>query len=205
LTGSLVPSLDPIARAVRPRRGLIQFAFSRDGNYVATADVRMNVSVRHGDRTLFTEEFHSENPKAHPTERIRGVDFGAEPSLLFVAAGDTIRAIAWETGEQAWSYTAPKALGFLIVLPIALAVSPQGHVAASFENGAIIVWSPSGEILSHWRDIDLPRAMSFVEDGTLVGCDHFALAAWDPRDGLKLFRRRLRTGCLGWRPGSRWS
>jgi WD40 repeat protein len=198
MSSQLALSRDPIERIRQARHGINRVAFSPTGRYVATSDVRMNVSVRQADETLFRRNYESENPKVRPMDRVRGLSFSNDGSLLYIAAGDTLRAVEWMSGRESWAYTPPRSFGFLIISPTSFATSVAGDVAAAFDNGSIAIWDSSGKLNAKWHDNDAPRSMFFTKDGrTLVGTDSFSLCAWNVDTQKKVVRKRLKDRAFG--------
>jgi WD40 repeat protein len=189
---------DPVERARRERHGINHVVYAHEGGRLATSDVRMNVAVYEGEQRIFSQSYESISQKIRPTDRVRGLQFSPDDSTLYVAAGDTVHAVLVSTGEEVWSYTAPRSWGFLIVSPIALAVAPNGDVAAAFDNGSIAVWDQHGSIRALWHDNDSPRSLFFLKDGSLIaGTDSFSLCAWDVASRQKVFKRRLHDRVFG--------
>jgi len=180
------------------RKGINHVVFSPDGRLMATADVNMNVLVRHEGEVLLSRNFESHNDKIRPTERIRGLRFSPDSSRLYVAAGDTLAAIDIVEHAEAWSYTPPRSWGFLIISPASLAVSAEGDVAAAFDNGSLAVWNSAGELLSLWQDNDAPRTLEFLAGSrTLIGTDSFSFCVWDVETRSKVWKQRLGSRAFG--------
>jgi WD40 repeat protein len=176
-----VISPDPAERIRRARHGTNHVLYSRDGSLIATSDVQMNVFVRRGNELVYEGRFESANEKIRSTERVRGLAFSANGKTLWVASGDTLRAIDLTTGVVTWEYTPPRSYGFLIISPMSVAVSDSGQVVATFDNGTIGIWTEEGTEVAKWRENDAPRNIAFVSDGTkLVGADGFYVSQWDP-------------------------
>lgn len=177
--------------------GLNAIAFRRDGGRMAVADTALRVTVREGERTVWERTLLAEETKAASMLRIRGVAYAPDGRRLYVLATDALIALDAETGETEWAYCPPKALGFLVVAPVALAVRGDGLLAASFDNGAIGAWSPEGELCGLWRDVDTQRHLAFLPDGRLLGDDSFGLSVFDVSTRRRLFRTPLRDRCFG--------
>lgn len=189
---------DPFEVVRQQRFGMNHVTYSLSGALIATSDVRMNVAVHRGDEVEFSRNFESLSQKIRPTDRVRGLQFSPDDRTLYVAAGDSLRAINLANGRETWSYTPPRSFGFLIVSPIALSVSGTGDVAAAFDNGSIAVWDGFGGMRALWHDNDSPRSLFFMKDGSLLaGTDSFSLCAWDIVSRKKVFKRRLQDRVFG--------
>jgi WD40 repeat protein len=101
------------------------------------------------------------------------------------------------SGVARWSYRPPRSFGFLIVSPIALAVSKAGDVAIATDAGRMSVWTSEGALKSHWWDNDSPRLLSFANGEGLLGTDSFTLASWKAATGRKQHRQKLRERAFG--------
>ncbi|HJP82858.1 MAG TPA: hypothetical protein VJ835_05070 [Fimbriimonadaceae bacterium] len=166
--------------------------FSPSGRFMATGDTELQVKIWDGDQLVAAIDPHSHDEKIRPTENIRGLEFSVDEKLLFVAASDTVNAYSCETSELIWYHRPPRFFGFLIVSPQALAVSPNGTLAASFDYGSIATFTPGGEV--QWRKSEnyAPRRIAFSPKGkALVGVDAFNLCVWNAENGERVHRWRL--------------
>ena len=178
-------------------KGLNHLAFSPDGARLAVADTALNVEVREGKQVLWTQSLASANYKVSAIQRIRGLAYSPDGAILYALGSDILHALSAETGEELWRYQPPRALGFLVVAPAALAVRSDGLVAASFDNGAIGLWAPDGVVRGLWKDVDMQRHMAFLPDGRLVGDDSFGLNVFDADQRKRLRRTSLRDRAFG--------
>jgi WD40 repeat protein len=171
------------------RNGINHVAFSPDGQTVATSDVHMSVHVVRDSEVLFTRSFNVWQDKIRPTQRVRGLHFSRDGKHLFLAAADTVSAISLATGDVEWSYTPPRSFGFLVISPLWLAASPNGDVAAVFDNGSVAVWGDGGMMKSLWHHNDAPRTIEFSTGGhSLIGTDSFSLTGWDWQTRKQTFK-----------------
>ncbi len=162
---------------------------SRSGRYLATGDTDLFVKIWEGDREVLEVDPHSRDEKIRPTENIRGIEFSADEEHVYVAASDTLNAYRISTGELEWQYRPPRHFGFLIVSPQAIAVSPSGEIAASFNYGSMACFSPTGEMLWRRGENYAPRFLAFCPQGkALVGAEAFNLCVWDAVSGDLLHR-----------------
>ncbi|MBC8064401.1 MAG: hypothetical protein H7Y17_06205, partial [Chlorobia bacterium] len=121
-----------------------------------------------------------------------GMEFSVDEKFLFVAASDTVNAYVVETGEMLWQYRPPRHFGFLIVSPQALAVSPNGQLAASFDYGSIALFEADGREVFRRGENYAPRRLGFSPTGkVMVGADGFNLCVWDGSSGERLHRWAL--------------
>ena len=178
-------------------KGLNHLAFRPDGARLAMADTALNVEMREEGRLVWERSLASLNPKASGIQRVRGLAFAPDGSALYALGTDELVALDAETGERLWSYQPPRALGFLVVATSALAVRADGLVAASFDNGAIGLWSPEGELRALWKDLDTQRNLAFLRDGRLLGDDSFGLSVFDVDTRKRLYRTPLRDRSFG--------
>ncbi len=183
----------PLLAPFRPvdTAGINHVAFSPDSRLMAQSDTSMRLSVMRDGTEVFSLKLSTKDDKIRPTERIRGLSFSHDGSLLFVAAGDRLHAFDVSKGIRAWSYRAPRSFGFLIISPIAVA-SSLGLVASAFDNGTLGVWTEAGSLKSLWHDNDSPRYIGFLPDGDrLVGSDSFSVRTWNVATRKKEARFRL--------------
>lgn len=155
-------------------------AFAENGRMMASADTAMNVKVWRGRELIRTYDLKSASDKVRPTERIRGLRFASDGERLIIAAGEDVSAfkVSAMSDEPEWRFIAPRLLGFLVISPTSIAVSPKGTVAAAFDNGMIATWEDS---LRHPRIIRhnaVPRTLQFLPDETMIGTDSFSVSLW---------------------------
>ncbi len=160
--------------------GINHVVVSKDGRLIATSDVDMNVRVESNGNCVFDQNFQSENEKIRPTDRIRGLCFSEDSSLLWVASGDRVLAFSTRAWLQVWEYVAPRSFGFLIISPIALDSSKTGDFVGAFDNGSMSIWSQDGIRKHTIRDNDSPRWLRYSEDGSsIMGTDSFSVCRWN--------------------------
>lgn len=189
-TASLPPLLEH-------SKGLNHLAFRPDGARLAVADTALTVEVHEDGRLVWTRSLASINYKVVGIQRIRGLAYAPDGSTLYALGTDNLFALDGETGEPRWSYQPPRTLGFLVVSTSALAVRADGLVAASFDNGAIGLWTSEGSLRGLWKDVDTQRHMAFLPDGRLVGDDSFGLTVFDAETRKRLGRTSLRDRAFG--------
>lgn len=177
--------------------GLNHLAFRPDGVRLAVADTGLSVSVREGARTVWTRSLASPEPKVASTQRIRGLVYAPDGLTLYALASDHLIALNGESGEPIWSFQPPRSFGFLVTSAMAVAVRADGLVAASFDNGALGAWSPTGELRGLWKDVDVQRRLAFLSDGRLLGDDSFGLTVFDADVHCRLHRNSLRDRSFG--------
>lgn len=184
--------------SIPPAVGINHIAFDPVGGGLAFSDMSMNVVRMVGDRPVAKANLSSPNEKVRPTERIRGLAFSPDSRHLFVAAADTLYALNALDLSVVWIYEPPRSFGFLIISPSALAVSRNGDLAASFDNGSMAVWDSSLSLKALWQDNDTPRTLSFSADGReLTGSDSFTICSWDVASRTKRNRLRLPDRAFG--------
>lgn len=167
--------------------------FSRSGRLMATGDTDLQIKVWLEGREIAHFDPKSGDEKIRPTENIRGLEFSADETLLYVAASDTINAYRIENGELAWQYRSPRHFGFLIASPQALSVSGSGFLAASIDYGALALFDPNGNLVYRRTDNYAPRFLGFTSTGeSMVGADGFHLSVWDTRSGDAIHRWQVR-------------
>jgi WD40 repeat protein len=170
-------------------------AFSPDDTLLATGDTSRFVVVWRGNEAVSHFDLRSKQEKLFGIERINGMSFTPDGQRLVVACGDLLRTFNLMTGTEQWSYRPPRSFGFLIISPIALAISKDGCVATSTNAGRIAVFDEKGRMTSHWADNDSPRQFAFVGDN-LIGTDSFCVCVWDEL-GRKIRRRGLKDRAYG--------
>ena len=178
-------------------KGLNHLAFRFDGRRLAVADTALTLSVREGDRTLWSRSLGSNEPKVAIIGRIHGLAFSLDGSKVYALAPDGVTAFDAETGGPLWTYGPPRTLGFLVTSPMALALRGDGVVAASFDNGAIGAWTSDGRLMGLWRDVDVQRRLAFLPDGRLLGDDSFGLSVFDVESRKRVHRSAFRDRSYG--------
>ena len=166
-------------------------AFSPDCRLMAVGDTHRTAKVYFDGVAIHELNLASRQDKIRPTERIRGLAFSPNGETLFTACGDLVRAYSMTTGEQKWMHRPARSFGFLIVSPIALAVSSSGDLAVATDSGRLSLWTTEGALRSHWWDNDAPRQLAFLDDDRVVGTDSFSLCTWKMGMSRKLTRKRL--------------
>ena len=180
---------EPARKLANLRNGINHVAYGPDGLTMATADVHMNVHVTRGSELLYRRRFNVLEDKIRPTQRIRGMVFSRDGRLLYLAAADRVIAVDVSTGDEVWSYRAPRSFGFLVISPVSLATSSTGDVAAAFDNGSLAVWDEGGLMKSLWHHNDAPRMIGFSVDGqTLIGTGSFSLTGWNWQTRKRTFK-----------------
>jgi WD40 repeat protein len=188
---------DFMEKPIRLRSGINHIAFDTSGELMAFSDVYMHVTVQKDGLTALERDFNFMDDRIRAIQRIRGLQFSEDASILFVVAGDTLYAVDVETGNDVWTYTAPRSFAFLVISPCCVTVR-GGFVAASFDNGYIGVWSEDGLLQSLWHHNDAPRQMAFTSDAqTLVGTDSFSITTWNWQTRKRTYRVRLRDRAYG--------
>jgi WD40 repeat protein len=166
-------------------------AFTRDMSLMAVGDTQRNLRIWYRGQVIHDINLSSSYDKVKPTERIRSLAFSPNGDTLYVACGDKIRAYSMTTGEPRWEYQPARSFGFLIISPIALAVSPLGDLAVATDAGKISLWTSEGAMRAHWWDNDSPRHLAFLDEERIVGGDSFSLCTWKMDRSRKVTRRRL--------------
>jgi len=172
-------------------------AFAHSTNLLATGDTQRHVKVWYDGKVLHELNLSSREDKVKPTERIRGLAFSPTGDTLYIACGDTLRAVSMTSGEVRWKYTPPRSFGFLIISPVSLAVSTYGDVAVSTDAGRVLLWTAEGALKAQWWDNDSPRQLAFLNGEQLIGSDSFSICTWKISTGRKLSRRRVQERIYG--------
>lgn len=172
-------------------------SFGPSRSLMATGDTQRTAKVWHRGEAAKIFNLTCKQDKIRPTERIRGLGFSPDGTVLYAASGDAFNAFNLDSGAVRWSYRPPRSFGFLVVSPIALAVSASGEIAVATDAGRISVWTAAGALKAHWGDNDSPRLMAFTSDDRVVGTDSFSLASWKSSTGRKIGRKRLRERAFG--------
>lgn len=164
-------------------------AYSPNGEFFAIGYMSIRVEIyRHGE-LLSTFDLASHQDKIRPTERVRGLAFNEDGSLLFVAASDKLFALDGN-GRIAWTYEPPRSFGFLIISPTTVSAL-AGRVVAAFDNGSMAAFDEQGNIQRLWKDNETPRKLQMTRGGVVVGSDSFSLCGWAADSGARLFRHKL--------------
>ncbi|HTQ11510.1 MAG TPA: WD40 repeat domain-containing protein [Fimbriimonadaceae bacterium] len=166
-------------------------AFAANGELMATSDTAMGVRVWQGREMLGQLDMRSMSDKVRPTERIRGIVFSPDGRRLLVAAGEHVASFRTDSLQSGpdWIYIAPRLLAFLIVSPIAIAVSNDGILAAAFDNGTVVVWGADHARRAIIRHNASPRTLQFLPDGSFIGTDSFSVSLWHPSERQPLWHR----------------
>ena len=183
---------------LRHQQGINHIAFSDDGLAMATGDVAMDIEVSYDGRVIQSFDVGSDLDKVRPTERIRGLAFSPDGKHLHVVAADRLSTFGTKDAQEKWHYTPPRSFGFLVISPMCLSVALDGKIAVGFDNGTVGVWSPDGEKLGMWRDVDVQRQLEFLPDcQTLIGTDSFGVSVFDSVTRKRTRRFRLEERAYG--------
>lgn len=167
-------------------------------------DMTVDLYVAGGYSRSF--DLRSADPKARPTQRIRGLAFGRLGDRLIVAAADRLRCISLAPAAPSWTIVPPRSFGFLVSSPLAISVSELDYVAAGFDNGTLGVWTPLGSKLFLRREPNAPRCLDFTDsDDLVIGTDGFSLCSWDTARGRPRLRKLLGERAYGsacWKKGA---
>jgi hypothetical protein len=124
-------------------------------------------------------DLRSREVKAKSLQRIRNLFFSPNGRTLYAVVGERLVALDPLSGELRWAYTPPRTWAFLVSSPNDAALSDQGWIVVSTDNGMISVLDgDSGQRLYHWKDDEAPRTL-FVRENRLIGTDSFRLLVWD--------------------------
>ncbi len=185
----LLPNTDEFQAHLAPIK---MVRFSPSGRLMATGDTELQIRIWDKERELLHIDSHSLDDKIRPTENIRGIEFSADEKHVYVCASDTLDAYGIDSKELEWQYRAPRHFGFLIVSPQAIAVGPNGTVAASFDYGSMAAFSPNGELVWRRHENYAPRRIAFANEcSEIIGGDSFNICIWDAETGAMKNRQRL--------------
>jgi WD40 repeat protein len=166
----------------RLRDGINHVAFSPDGQKVAYTDVHLNLYLPGGQ----TVSVNSPNEKARSSERVRDLVFAADGKSVFVASGDHIWRFDAESGQELWRFMPPRAWGFLVISPMSLAVSLTGRLAASTDNGQLLLWDETQNLIAKVAANQPQKALTFTTNREeIVGYESFAINRFDAQTGQK--------------------
>lgn len=164
---------------------------SRDGSFVAGADLDRTIRVWHKGRLVLQQALTSKISRMRSLDRIRCFELSPGAYSIFVASGEAVREIELGTGRELWREGRPPMFGFLVTCPKTLALSCAGELALVYDDGvmeALPIGFP-GRKPVRWRDNDAPFSMSYLSDAkTLVGTDGMTICFWDTRNGVKKAR-----------------
>jgi WD40 repeat protein len=164
--------------------------FSPSGRYMATGDTELQIKIWENGKEVIHIDPRSGDDKIRPTENIRGIEFAADESLVYVAASDTVNAYSLEPGVGlVWRYRPPRHFGFLIVSPQSLAALPENRLAVSFDYGSMAALGPDGYPIFRVGENYAPRRLGYSAlTQNLVGADAFNLCVWSAKTGQRLHR-----------------
>ncbi|MCW5942213.1 MAG: WD40 repeat domain-containing protein [Fimbriimonadaceae bacterium] len=172
--------------------------FSPDRKVLATGDGDMRLTLSESGRVLRSFDLHGRHSRGTATDRMRDVAFSLDGTRLYAAASRYLWALDASTGDVEWRYQGPNFLTFLINPPSTVAVAQDGSLIASFEDGLMEAFLPSGRKIRKRKDNDAPARMDFLSDRqTLVGCDPFTLTVWTDQGTRKRWNARPDGHTLG--------
>lgn len=166
-------------------------AFGGHGELMATADTELNLRLWRNREMIQQYDLRSISEKVRPTERIRGVLFTSDGQSMIVAAGEAVARINIASGELVpeWTYVAPRLFAFLVISPTSISVSERDILAASFDNGSLVIWDARGERTALIKHNAVPRTLAFLPDESIIGNDSFSVSVWRA-DQRKPIRQR---------------
>ena len=156
-----------------------RIAFSPDPSVLATADVERRVTVWKDGKPAQKLDMRSGFDRLKGIERMRALKFSPDGKSLHAIATDAVERWDVGTGEWQWGYIPPRHFGFIVVLPLGMAMAADGRTAVSFDNGSIMIWDRDMRPVAMWRDNDAPRWLEFDGPGRLIGSDGFSVCVWD--------------------------
>jgi len=173
-------------------------AFNASGDMLVTGDTERYLRAWFRSQLVFEADVRALSDKVRPLDRIRAIEFSSDAKKLYVATGDTLRAFDLVSRTEAWRYIPPRSFGFLIVSPVAAAVSPGGKLLVATDFGNVKVLDEKGQSLGHWYHNDAPRYFSFLLNGTeIVGADGFSVSVFEAYSGRRLRWVRTRERIYG--------
>jgi len=167
---------------------IIGLRHSRDGHYLASADLSRTLRVWYHGRLVLERDLVSNTARSRSLDRIRSFEISPGGYSIVIASGDCVREIELASGKELWRESRPPVFGFLMTCPKALALSFAGELALSYDDGMMetLPLGYPGRKLVRWRDHDAPFSMAYLCDAqTLVGTDGITVAFWNSRDGYK--------------------
>lgn len=176
MTAVAAPTLDPVAELLGHEAPIRAMAFQ--GALAATADMDMRVAAHREGRAVRTWDVSSKHSRGRAVDRMRAISFDGL-GRIWVAAGRYLWCLDPDSDEPVFRYQAPNFLTFLVNSPVAVAGLRDGSCLASFEDGTVKVFGPSGWRVASKRDNDAPNWMETLADGeTVVGADAFSWSVW---------------------------
>jgi WD40 repeat protein len=200
--GQSLPTLGPatvqvnatlLSRSFAPVTGL---KFSRDGQFLASADVDRTVRVWQGGHLTFEKNFRSDRERLRAIDIVRGFEISPGGKSIFIAAGDSVTEIPFAMPVPLWRRGRKPTFGFIITCPKALAVAKSGEIAMAYDDAymEVLPIGYPGRAVRQWKDNDAPFCMSYLSDGrTLIGTDGRSICMWNAQSGEKTWKFSLGT------------
>lgn len=161
---------------------------SRDGALVASADTDRRLKVWRGSQELYSLNLRAWHERFRALDRIRALKLSDNSQTIYVASGETVKAIQTGTGEIIWEHGRLPTWAFLITCPQTLAIGAD-RIAVGYDDGAIeVVKNGSWHT---WHDNDAPKAAAFLPgDRLLAGTDLVSVCIWDTDAQTKVAKFR---------------
>lgn len=176
MTAVAAPTLDPVAELLGHDAPIRAMAFQ--GDLAATADMDMRLVAHRNARVVRTWDVSSKHSRGRAVDRMRAIAFDGM-GRIWVAAGRYLWCLDPDSNEPVFRYQAPNFLTFLVNSPVAVAGLRDGSCLASFEDGTVKLFGPSGWRVASKRDNDAPNWMETLADGeTVIGADAFSWSVW---------------------------
>lgn len=165
---------------------------------LVTGDTERYLRAWFRSQLIFEADVRSVSDDVRAMDRLRAVEFSADAKKLYVATGDTIRAFDLISRMEVWRHIPKRSFGFLIVSPVAAAVSPSGNLLVATDFGHVNILDANGRSLTRWYHNDAPRYFSFLLNGTeIVGADGFSVSVFEAYSGRRLRWVRTRERIYG--------
>jgi hypothetical protein len=170
--------------------GPVRFLTALADGSVVSADLT-GVAVRWRERdAVWARDLGRQMSKSWMTVRVRGLAASHDGRRLFVSAGPRLWSVAVSDGTSDWHYDPPSTFAFIVTGVAGVAVSWDGEVWASLDDGFMEVRDPSGEAMARWQDASAPIALH-AHDDRIVGTDGFTMSVWESASRRLVDRRAL--------------
>lgn len=173
------------------RSAVTALAFQANGELLVSGDVDRHICVWGGGNLRWSRPLRGGQTWTKARAALRMLSLACSPSgrRLFTAGNERLEAMSLLNGSYEWSYQSPRLWGFLVTLPLCVAVSEYGRVAACFENATLGIWNEEGKLECMLQGNDMPDRIGFLSGGRLLaGIGAFRLSVFDTETGEMVAR-----------------
>ncbi|RYG32528.1 hypothetical protein EON81_20425 [bacterium] len=158
------------------------------------------IDMRVGVRGLWEVDLNEDDDRIRAVQRVRGLAWTPEGSLL-VASADKLRCFD-ALGRMEWWWNPPRTFAFVVACTQAVAYV-NGKILVATDDGEVSILDRQGSTLKRSKEDLTPRWLTTVGN-RVVGTDGLNLLAWDMERTSPVVVRPLPEKAMGFAAGGRY-